>query len=236
MRKKFLLFVIIFLLSCQSKNLDWSLDQKWQTFGIDVSHYQGDIDWYKLANQKKYKIDFVMIRSTMGKDRIDMKFIDNFNGAKQNNILVGAYHYYDPNQNSKLQARNYLKNSFQKHCDFIPILDIEKRSQVQSKKRLLQGIKSWLILIERETGHKPMIYTGLSFYKGYFANNKDFEKYPKWIAAYSDIRTDDSCIIGCHIRQFSESLWIKGLKRNVKVDGNIIFDSLKFKEIIKPAQ
>lgn len=138
------------------------------------------------------------------------------------------------NENSVLQAKNYLKNSSQNDCHILPVLDIEKTSKIQSKEKLLIGVKKWLDIVEKETGHKPIIYTGLSFYKDNFNGKKEFSDYPKWIAAYSDGRANDEHVINAHIRQFSESLWIKGVKKNVKIDGNVIFDSLKFKEIIKP--
>lgn len=198
-----------------------------------MSNCQGNIDWYKLANQKNYKLKFAVIRSTMGDNRTDDKFVRNITQAKKEGLIVGSYHYYDPNENSSLQAENYLKNSRQDDCDIIPVLDIERFSNIQPTKRLLIGVKNWLNTVEKKTGHKPMIYTKLSFYKDNFANKKEFKDYPRWIAAYSDNRVDDPHVVNAHIHQFSEKLWIKGIKKSDRIDGNVILDSTDFQKILK---
>jgi lysozyme len=120
----------------------------------------------------------------------------------------------------KSQAKNYLKNSRQEENNILPVLDIEKLSKIQPKKKLLKGISNWLKIVEEETGYKPIIYTGLSFYKDYLA--KDFADYPYWIASYSDHRNGDNILVSANIHQFSESKWIKGLDKKAKIDLNVV--------------
>src|SRR5690606_8452481 len=82
-------------------------------FGFDVSHYQYRIDW-KIADSlyQKYPLDFVFIRSTMGIDGIDYEFKTNWKYAKTRLLVRGAYHYYRPDENSTLQAQNFIKTLF----------------------------------------------------------------------------------------------------------------------------
>jgi len=182
------------------------------TFGIDVSHYQGKINWGKVKTSS-HPIEYVFIRATMGKNRKDHQFLQNWKSAKKHNYVRGAYHYYRPSENSTKQFNNFKSVVKLETGDFIPILDIEKES-VFGRKNLRKGILNWLKLAEETYGVKPMIYTGLSFYnhvlKGYVDN------YPIWIAAYSGKHRVKNTDWMFH--QFTEKVIIKGI--NEYVDGN----------------
>src|SRR5262249_19644402 len=58
--------------------------------GIDVSYWQGDIDWEKVRDAG---VSFTYIKATEGGDRIDPKFLENWEGAKRAGIARGAYHF-----------------------------------------------------------------------------------------------------------------------------------------------
>lgn len=58
--------------------------------GVDVSHYQGEIDWVVLGQQD---IDFAYIKATEGSFHIDEKFSQNWSGAALSGLAVGAYHF-----------------------------------------------------------------------------------------------------------------------------------------------
>lgn len=186
-------------------------------FGIDVSNYQGRINWAKVKKDK-HKVKFVIIRSTMGDNRRDGKYYTNLAGARRQGFIVGAYHYYDPNENSVLQANNYLNTVKLKKDDIIPIVDLERLSRVQNKKNLKAGLKNWLKIVEKRYGVKPILYTGYDFYKSHLA--KDFSRYPLWIAAYSYHKRKAKIVRESEIHQFSEKVTIFGIKG--KVDGNDI--------------
>lgn len=185
-------------------------------FGIDVSTYQGNINWKKVK-QDKHHIKFVIIRSTMGDNRRDGKFYTNVIGARAQGLIVGAYHYYDPNENSTKQANNYLNTVKLTKGDFIPIVDLEKLSNCQSTKKLKQGLLNWLKIVEKKYGVKPILYTGYDFCQ---KNLKEFEKYPLWIAAYSNKKRKTKIVKNSEIHQFSEKVYIIGIKG--PVDGNDI--------------
>lgn len=59
--------------------------------GIDVSRYQGEIDWHQVANENV--ISFVYIKATEGSDMTDSRFAENFKGAREVGLRVGAYHF-----------------------------------------------------------------------------------------------------------------------------------------------
>ena len=164
-------------------------------------------------------IEFVIIRSSMGDDRKDAKFQSNFREAKARGFMVGAYHYYDPNEKSELQAKNFLETVRLEKGDFIPIVDIENISKVQTMAQLKIGLQKWLDIVEKHYGVRPMIYTGFSFYLTYLAD--EFSEYPLWIAAYTPSKRGHGVVLDSEIHQFTEKVRVSGIKGN-KVDGNDI--------------
>lgn len=154
-------------------------------FGIDISHYQGIINWNKVQYlQDSIPVSFVLIRATAGNNKADNYFTYNWREAKAKKIIRGAYHYYRPNENSTEQANKFISKVKLQKGDLPPILDIEDISKIQTMKSLRLGIKNWLELVEAEYNIKPIIYTGDSFYKDNL-KGKGFEDYKIWIANYN---------------------------------------------------
>ncbi len=154
-------------------------------FGIDISQYQGIINWNKVGFfEDSIPFSFVMIRATAGNNKEDNYFTYNWREAKSKNIIKGAYHYYRPNENSEEQAKNYIKKVKLKKGDLPPILDIEDYSNIQTMKSLRKGLKNWLELVEKEYHVKPILYTGDRFYNDNI-KGQGFEDYPIWIANYN---------------------------------------------------
>lgn len=181
-------------------------------FGIDISQYQGKIDWGEVRTSH-HPIEFVFIRSTMGVDGIDRYFEQNWNNAKTYNYIRGAYHYYRPNENSTRQFENFKSVVRLEKGDFFPVLDIEKESRF-GREKLREGVLNWLKLAEEEYGVKPIIYTGLKFYQHILKGHVD--EYPLWIAAYSGKHRLNN--VDWTFHQFTEKVRIKGIRSTV--DGN----------------
>lgn len=182
------------------------------TQGIDISHYQGHVNWPKLATSDR-EIHFIFMRSTMGDDKKDAQFDRNWKKAGENNYIRGAYHYYRPHENSARQFKNYSSHVKLKAGDFPPILDIEKPSPYGSE-NLRRGIKNWLRLAEEHYGVKPVIYTGIKFYNDHLKGHVD--GYHLWIASYSEDPGLNE--IAWTFHQFSDELTILGIRG--PVDGN----------------
>jgi lysozyme len=185
-------------------------------FGIDVSEYQGTIEWETIDSiEKKYPIHFVFVRATAGKDKVDKKFETNWNSLSKQKIIRGAYHYYRPNENSIEQAANFIKNVRLQKGDFPPVLDIEQLPKEQSMDSLKKGLQRWLDRVEAHYKVRPIVYSGEKYYTSFL--QKEFKKYTFWVANYNfwveNIKDD------WQFWQFTESAVIKGIPS--KVDVNI---------------
>lgn len=196
-------------------------DQVFSTFpngvlGIDVSEYQGKIDFAGLQLQlQNQRIEFVVVRATMGKDGVDAHFKRNWDGFRPLPVKRGAYHYYRPNENSTLQAQNFIKTVKLKSGDMIPVLDIEKHSTIQSRDRLREGLNNWLKIVEEHYGVKPMIYTGDRFFWEVL-HNQGFDEYPIWVANYNPIVKPDT--ESWTIWQFSEKGSLPGIGEQIDLN------------------
>lgn len=159
------------------------LPRQFKIHGIDISHHQERIDWGEVRRMKIRgdSISFVFMKATEGAFHIDPVFKENWEKAHKNNLVCGAYHYFKPKTNVKLQASIFRNIVKLKKGDLPPVLDVEE-SQGLSKKELLKKVNQWLKMIETAYGVKPLIYTNISFYNQYFSS--DFDQYPFWIAHY----------------------------------------------------
>lgn len=152
--------------------------------GIDVSEYQGTIVWDSIrVIENNFPIRFVFVRATVGMDRPDKKFKENWESLKKSEFIRGAYHYYRPNENSSEQAALFIKNVVLQKGDLPPVLDIEQMPKKQSMRQLKVGIQNWLDLVEEQYGVKPIIYSGERYYTDFL--KEDFPKYTFWIANYN---------------------------------------------------
>lgn len=152
--------------------------------GIDISHYQGEINWDKLRNAQiqNAPVSFVFIKATEGTDLWDENFNRNFHSAKKNDIIRGAYHYFSPHTSGKEQANFYCKIVQLDENDLPPVLDVEEIGNY-STPQLQREVLNWLNAVEKHYGITPILYTGYKFRTTHL-NSPDFDKYPYWIAHY----------------------------------------------------
>ena len=152
--------------------------------GIDISHYQGRINWEKLrdASIGDAPISFVFIKATEGEKLLDNTFNKNFSNSRKNNLVRGAYHFFVPGVDPRRQAAFYLEKVQLEAGDLPPILDIEKEGSL-SPEQLRHDVKVWLDIAEAAYGVKPILYTGYKF-KMQYLNTPEFDAYPYWIAHY----------------------------------------------------
>ncbi|WP_158727945.1 MULTISPECIES: glycoside hydrolase family 25 protein [unclassified Flavobacterium] len=186
-----------------------------KSVGIDVSEYQGEISWsYVDTLEQQYPVQFVFVRATVGKDRKDRKFDQNWVGAKKNKMIRGAYHYYRPNENSIQQARLFIKTVTLQKGDLPPVVDLEKLPKDQSIQNLKLGLKRWLQAVEAHYQVKPIIYTGERYYDDFL--KEEFSDYLFWIANYNFYREEmkDNWLFW----QFTEKATVPGIKGNVDVN------------------
>ncbi len=186
-----------------------------KAIGLDLSEYQGEIDWDLVDNiENDYPLEFVFIRATAGNDREDGQFDKNWLGAKKRKMIRGAYHYYRPDENSEEQALLFINTVRLKKGDLPPVLDIEKLPKTQSLDNLKKGLRIWLKIVEAHYKVKPIIYTGEKYYDDFL--KKDFSDYLFWIANYNFYREKigDDWLFW----QFTEKASVSGIKGNVDVN------------------
>lgn len=158
--------------------------EKYEVKGVDVSEYQGEIDWDKIKSQG---IDFAFIKATEGSTSKDNYFDTNFSKLKQmEDMLVGCYHFFSFETKGEEQAQNYINvvgNVENDNSLIIPIVDIEYYSYYKkakpSKEWVLEELQNLLNKMEEEYRLKPIIYTTMEFYNDYIKGN--FEEYDLWI-------------------------------------------------------
>lgn len=184
-----------------------------KVFGIDVSHYQGRINWDSLKSAD-FPVKFVFIRASAGKDGVDSEYSRNWDKAGKYGFVRGAYHYYRPNENSLKQAENFIKNVKLQKGDLPPVLDIETIPSEQSMDSLKSGLKRWLDKVESHYGMQPVIYSGESFYTDFL--REEFEGYELWIANYSFF--EDEIRPEWLFWQFTDKAVLKGIEGNVDVN------------------
>ena len=151
--------------------------------GIDVSHYQGEINWkmLKQTRQGKFPVEFIFMKATEGGDFSDDRFVANFDSAKVHGFIRGAYHFYNPKTDADKQADFFIRSVKLEPGDLPPVLDIEMKSK--DMKKLQEDLKIWLRKVEDHYGVKPIIYASYKF-KTKYLNDSIFNTYPYWIAHY----------------------------------------------------
>jgi lysozyme len=197
------------------------------TFGLDVSQYQGKINWEVIDSvENNFKLHYVLIRAPAGNNKVDSQFKTNWKAAKHQKLLRGAYHYYRPNENSLEQAEKFIQTVQLKKGDLPPVLDIEQLPKNQSMANLKKGLQRWLDKVETHYKVKPIIYTGEKYYENFLKD--EFEGYTFWIANYNffveEIKED------WLFWQFTEKANIAGIEE--KVDLNIYNGTPKMLEYL----
>lgn len=205
------------------------IPKKHNIHGIDVSYYQGRIDWQKVKAMEDdgVKISFAFIKATEGILSVDPYFQRNWREAPKAGLKVGAYHFFRPQKSGLWQANFFLQTvSFEKG-DLPPVVDIESLDGV-SPEKMRKELNAFIIQIEEKTKVKPIIYSGLKFYKD---NLRGFyDDYSLWVAHYHQpkIKLTDK---EWKFWQHSDKAHINGI--NHVVDFNAFNgDSLAFTKIL----
>ena len=147
--------------------------------GIDVSKWQGTINWSKVAGSG---VKFAIARAANG-TTVDATFAGNWSGMKANGIIRGAYQYFQPGMDPVAQANLMVKTiGTLGPGDLPPVIDVEESTSIPPEAYAAE-VSAWLSIVEQKTGRKPIIYTGYYFWKDYVKGN-DVAGYPLWVARY----------------------------------------------------
>ena len=165
---------------------DANYPEGYEIHGIDISHYQGEIDWDELRNNgmiERCPVRFVMIKATEGSTRIDDRFKENFYQAREYGFIRGAYHFWSTRSSGRAQAEHFLRQVKLEDGDLPPVLDVEHKAKDQTPEEFKESVLTWLRLVEKAYDAKPIIYTYYKF-KLTSLNDSVFNDYPYWIAHY----------------------------------------------------
>ncbi len=195
--------------------------------GIDVSKYQGDIDWEKVA---KAGVEYAIIRVGVrgygkeGKIVLDEKFESNLKGATQVGIQVGVYFFSQAiTEEEALEEAQTVLDAISGYSITYPIVyDVEKTSASDGRMNQLtveERTKMARIFIDKikEAGYTPMIYSNMEMWT-VLLDMAAFEDVEKWFAYYN---TDLYFPYDYAIWQYSDKGTIDGIKGDV--DLNISF-------------
>lgn len=211
------------------KEFGISIPTQYQIHGIDVSRYQSLIAWEEVKKMKvqNIKLGFVFIKATEGVDLVDPYFKRNWQKAKGAGLVRGAYHFFNPKKDGKIQAQNFFEHVKIESGDLPPVLDIEKGWNLPAEK-LQKEIQKWLDAMEQAYGVKPIIYTYVTFYEKYLKGK--FDDYPLWIAHYYQ-PNNPRITRQWHFWQHSEEGHVNGIV--ARVDFNVFNgDSTQFRSLL----
>lgn len=152
--------------------------------GVDVSHYQGNINWKKV---RAAGIQFAWIKATEGTSYIDPKFGANYTGAYKAKVIRGAYHFARPgNSSGAAQAKYFAKHGGAWSADNRTLpgaLDLEAGCHGLSQKQMRNWIADFHKTYKAKTGRHMVIYTTSSWWKSCTGNWTGLsKKSPMWVA------------------------------------------------------
>jgi len=151
--------------------------------GIDVSKFQGDIDWNAVANSG---VKFAWIKATEGGDHADARFQANWSGAKAAGVARGAYHFVYWCRPPMEEMAFFEQNAPVEQDALPPVLDVEATptSRTCHKHLTQQGavadMRVMLQEMERHYGKRPIIYTTVDFYEAILSDGA-LTDYPIWV-------------------------------------------------------
>ncbi|WP_406674672.1 GH25 family lysozyme [Nonomuraea sp. N2-4H] len=147
------------------------------TYGLDISHYEPQYDWSSSSAQ------FGIIKATEGTDFVDSSFARHWRELGSKGIVRGAYHYGHPANDPIADANHFLAtvNSQPAKPGDLLVLDLET-TDGKSVEEVNAWAKAWLSYVEKQTGVKPIFYSGWNFANTY---GHGLSQYPLWVAHYS---------------------------------------------------
>lgn len=162
------------------------LPAAYDLLGIDVSHYQDQINWKQLSdmNVQNDSVEFVYIKATEGTSLVDEQMKSNIQGANKFGVMAGFYHFFRPGISAEKQADYFVDNAYQYNYQLLPVLDVEINTEL-SKTALNDSVQVFLNHIEKRIDERPLIYTNANFYNDYFEAEEWCKNEYFWIAQYA---------------------------------------------------
>ena len=179
--------------------------------GIDVSKYNGDIDWGSVAAAG---VSFTFIKAGSTYSGVDPKFAQNIVNAQANGVRTGVYLYsyamsVEEAVNEALLLLQWIEPY---HVNYPIAFDIESDAQMKLDANTVTAMCNAFCDVIYSAGYTPLVYTYKNFYTSHITTDL---RYETWIAQYNSQACD---IPGYQIWQFSCTGSVPGVKGAVDMD------------------
>jgi lysozyme len=186
------------------------------TNGIDVSHYQGVVDWNAVADAG---IVFAYCKASEGTSFVDTQFSSNWANTQSAGIIRGAYHFFRPSMDANAQAELFLSQVVSlEDGDLPPAVDVEASDGIDAQD-IVDGLQIFLDAVQSALDRTPVIYTYPSFWTASVGDSLQFGSYPLWVANYGvSTPTLPDAWSTYALWQFSDSGTVSGVTGSVDCD------------------
>lgn len=192
--------------------------------GIDISHYQGHVNWEEVA---KEEIGYVYLKATEGASLVDGTYERNLSEARRVGLKVGSYHFYSSRIPIEEQFNNLTQHIHPEKQDLIPLIDVETRGKLPHSE-FVANLRRFLAMVEEAYGTKPIIYTYQNFYNKYLVG--EIPEYKLMIACYKfeqpQLNDDKEYVMW----QFTQTGRVNGIRG--AVDRSMLIDDHSLSEIL----
>jgi lysozyme len=157
---------------------------------LDVSHWQGDIDWNKFmqSDAEGCIIRAGSCNANSGIPYTDYKYEQNMTAVEHFTDVIGTYWYWRPSHDPIEQADYYADLLKFKNWNLAPVADVESWENVGIS-TMQARLKRFVDRLEYRTGRKPLIYTRTTFWNPYVRNPSWASDHDLWIARYNSTIT-----------------------------------------------
>lgn len=194
-----------------------TLPRGWEVWGVDVSSYQGEVDWTALRDQG---VDFAFMKATEGSGTTDPCFARNWADSQAAGVPAGAYHFFSYDSPGETQAENFISQVPVTPGALPPVVDIEfygNKAANPPKREEVQAILDPLLQrLEAQYGQKPILYVTYRTYRLYIRG--EYPGYPLWVTRplLAPVDTDWT------FWQYSHSARLEGYRgQEARIDLNV---------------
>lgn len=140
--------------------INYPSEEKYPVRGVDVSSYQGEIDWDILMEQG---IEFAFIKSTEGSTFVSPTFKKSWEDALKTDLRVGAYHFFSFDSPGATQAELFCKTVPRLDNTLPPVIDVEHYGDYISKEKIdipaaKRELRVLVDALKKHYGKTPIIY------------------------------------------------------------------------------
>lgn len=199
----------------------------YKTQGLDISHHQEKVNWTRV--DPKYK--FIILKATEGQNFLDTDFLYNWNNARLNGFVVGAYHFFTMTSSGAAQADFYISKVSDSDKTLPPIIDLEISTKKYKKKDVMKNLEEMVDKLEKHYKKRVIFYVNYNTYNAYIKG--EFPKNKIWITDYKyfpRIKEDNRWVIW----QVSRRGRIEGIPGFT--DKNVLRKGLTVEKLIKDSK